>query len=106
MLIKKYIFIIVLLTVSFLITPAFSSEIHGWIKSKTCWVVKTPSTDATIVGLIIYKAACTVEDARGEWYKIVFAPVRNPTTGKFLDRHGEGYFIQKSTFTTVPPYKW
>jgi hypothetical protein len=55
---------------------------------------------------IKYKAACTVKDTNGEWYKIVFAPVRDPKTGKFLDGHGAGYYIQKSTFTTVAPWKW
>ena len=84
------------------ITPVFSAEIDGWIKGETCWVVKSPSTDATIVGIILKKAAVTVKDAGGGWYQIVWAPVRDPATGKFLENDGAGYYIQKINFTTNP----
>jgi hypothetical protein len=100
------IFMTGLLTIFFISTSAFCSELDGWIKSQTCWVVKTPSKKATIVGIIKYKSACTVKDAGSEWYKIVFAPVRDPKTGKFLPNSGSGLFMQKIDFTDVIPSRW
>jgi hypothetical protein len=96
-------FVVGLLAVYFIYTSAFSSELDGWIKSQTCWVVKKPSKKASIVGLIKYKSACTVKDAGGEWYEIVFAPVRDPKTGKFLPNSGSHLFIQKSDFANIIP---
>lgn len=100
---KKFILFVFLISA---VANAASSEIDGWIKSETCWVVKNSSKDATIVGIIKYKAACTVEDTEGSFYKIVWAPVREPSTGKFLDNNGRGYFILKKDFTTVLPKNW
>ena len=89
-----------------LIVPftAFCAEKDGWIKGDTCWVVKTPSRDAKIVGIIKKKAAVTVETARTGWLRIVFAPVRNPQTGKWLEC--TGCYIEESNFTTTLPNRW
>ncbi len=91
--------LIVLIPITMLVPSAFCAEIDGWIKSETCWVVKSPSTDSLIVGIILKKAAVTVTDAGNGWLKIVFAPVRNPTTWKFIDC--TGCYIQKKNLTTV-----
>jgi len=93
-----------LLVVTFFGTSVFCSEINGWIKSETCWVVKKPSKDTKIVGIILRKAAVTVEDVGNGWAKIIFAPVRDPQTGKYIDCRG--CYIQKSDVTTVVPGKW
>ena len=90
-----------ILTICIVTKTAFCSESDGWIKSDTCWVVKTPSTKAKIVGIILKKAAVTVEDAGGGWLKIVFAPVRDPKTGNWIEC--TGCYIQKSNFTTTFP---
>lgn len=103
---NRIIFISVLLAISFFYTSAFCSEIDGWIKSQTCWVAKTPSTEAKIVGIIKYKSACTVKDVGGDWYKIVFAPARDPKTGKFLKNSGAGLYMQKNHFTDIVPNRW
>jgi uncharacterized protein YgiM (DUF1202 family) len=96
--------IALLLTVCITTTPGFCAELNGWIKGDTCWVVKTPSVKAKIIGMIKKKAAVTVEDAQEGWLKIVFAPVRDPQTGKWIEC--TGCFIQKSNFTTTLPNKW
>jgi hypothetical protein len=85
-------------------TSVFCSEINGWVKSETCWVVKEPSKDAKIIGIILKKAAVTVEDVGNGWAKIIFAPVRDPQTGKYIDC--TGCYIQRSNVTTVVPGKW
>jgi hypothetical protein len=79
--------------------PVFAFEIEGWVKGDICWVVKEPSEKSTIVGFLKRKAAITVEDLGNEWLRIVFAPVRDPKTGKFIDC--AGCYIQKENFTTV-----
>jgi len=66
--------------------------------------VKTPSVKAKIVGIIKRKAAVTVKDNQDGWLKIVFAPVRDPKTGKWVKC--TGCFIQKSHFTITLPNKW
>ncbi len=96
--------IALLLTVFIVTTSAFCAELNGWIKGDTCWVVKTPSVNAKIVGIIKKKDAVTVEDAEKGWLKIVFAPVRDPQTGQWVEC--TGYYIQKSNFTTTLPNKW
>ncbi len=93
-----------MLFLAFIATPAFCSELDGWIKGDSCWVVETPSTDSKIIGIILKKAAVTVEDSKSGWLKIVFAPVRDPLTGNWVEC--AGCFIQKSNFTTKLPNKW
>jgi hypothetical protein len=99
----KSIVIALLLTV-FITTTGFCAELNGWIKSYKCWVVKTPTVKAKIVGIIKRKAAVTVKEVQDGWLKIVFAPVRDPKTGKWVKC--TGCFIQKSDFTTTLPNKW
>ena len=82
----------------------FCSEINGWVKSETCWVVREPTKEAKIIGIILKKAAVTVEDVGNGWAKIIFAPVRDPETGKYIDC--TGCYIQRSNVTTVIPGKW
>ena len=79
----------------------------GWIKSKTCWVVKTPSKDAKIIGIILYKAAVSVKDAEEGWVQIFAAPVRDPLTLKWLDwKETNGCYIRKDNVTTIVPGRW
>lgn len=96
---RIFYFPLVVVLMSLCAFPIFAAEIDGWVKGETCWVVKSPSTDATIVGILKRKAAVTVEDVGNGWLKIVFAPVRDPQTGKFIDC--TGCYIQKKNFTSV-----
>lgn len=88
----------------FMAISAFSAELNGWIKGDTCWVIKSPSTNATIIGIIKKKAAVTVEKAEKGWLKIIFAPIRNPQTEKWVEC--TGCYIQESNFTTELPNRW
>lgn len=95
----------------FFATSVFCSEISGWVKSETCWVVKEPSKDAKIVGIIKQKAAVTVEDLGNGWAKTIFAPVRNLIEGRDGMRKGklyncDGGYIQTETISTLPPGRW
>lgn len=92
------------LMTGFLAGAALGKELDGWIKGEMCWVVKEPSKDAKIVGIIKRKAAVTVEDAGKGWLKIVYAPVRDPKTGKFIECGG--CFIEKGNFTVESPAYW
>ncbi len=83
---------------------AFGQELNGWIRGDMCWVVKTPSGDAKIIGIIKKKAAVSVEDVGDGWLKIVFAPIRDPKSGKWIQC--SGCYIKKHNFTTVPPGSW
>ena len=92
-------------------TSAFCSEISGWVKSETCWVVKEPSKDAKIVGIIKQKAAVTVEDLGNGWAKTIFAPVRNLIEDRDGMKKGqlyncEGCYIQTETISSLPPGRW
>ncbi|WDN87806.1 hypothetical protein BuS5_00774 [Desulfosarcina sp. BuS5] len=93
-----------LMFISLFANSVFCSEISGWVKSETCWVVKEPSKDAKIIGIILKKAAVTVEDVGNGWAKIIFAPVRDPQTGKYIDC--TECYIQRSNVTTVVPGRW
>ncbi len=73
-------------------------------KGDMCWVVKSPSVDATVIGIILKKAAVTVEGVGDGWLRIIFAPVRNPKTGKWIEC--TGCYIQKENFTTLLPSRW
>jgi len=109
---KTVIFLIAfLMLVSIFAASAFCSEISGWVKSETCWVVKEPSKDAKIVGIIIKKAAVTVEDLGNGWVKTIFAPVRNLIEGRDGMKEGElyncnGCYIEKKNISTIPPGRW
>ena len=83
---------------------AFCAEISGWIKGETCWVTHEPSLNSEIKGIILQRAAVTVEDIGSGWVKIIFAPVRDPSTGKYIDC--SGCYFQKMNMTTVIPGKW
>jgi len=96
--------IALLIFISLFANVVFCSEINGWVKSETCWVVKEPSKEAKIIGIILKKAAVTVEDVGNGWAKIIFAPVRDPETGKYIDC--TGCYIQRNNVTTVVPGKW
>lgn len=89
---------------SAIITPVFCSEYSVWVKSKTCWVVESPSIEAKIVGIILYKASVYVEDAGEGWLKIISAPVRDIDTGDYIEC--KGCYIRKNDTTTVLPGKW
>ncbi|MBI5017341.1 MAG: hypothetical protein HZB55_17880 [Deltaproteobacteria bacterium] len=82
-----------------------SSDYSAWVKSETCWVVRKPSTDAKIIGIIVPKASVQVEDAGNGWLKLVFAPVRDPNTSKFIDCSNKCY-IRKADTTRTPPGQW
>ena len=101
---RKYIIAIAFFALLIVPLSAFCTEIHGWIKTDTCWVVKAPSPVAKIVGIIKKKAAVTVEVSESEYLKIVFAPVRDPQTRKWVDC--KECYIEKSNFTTSLPNKW
>lgn len=96
-----FILLLIFLLISSLV---YGQELNGWIKSDTCWVVRKPSGDATAIGIIRKKAHVTVKDVGGGWLKIIFAPIRDPLTGKWLQC--TGCFIQKINFTTQLPSKW
>jgi hypothetical protein len=81
-------------------TPVYGAEVDGWIKSDVCWVATAPSKDAKVIGLIKKKAAVTLMDVGNGWAKIVFAPVRHPTTGKFIECNK--CYIQIVNVTTIP----
>lgn len=85
---------------------AFGAELNGWIKVDIypCWVVKSPSMNSPIIGIINKKAAVTVEKAEKGWLKIIFAPIRDPKTGKWIEC--TGCYIQESNFTTELPNRW
>ena len=105
MLFMKCVATALLLTVSIAIAPVFCDELSGWIKGDTCWVIKAPSADSKIIGIIKKKAAVTVEDAEDGWLKIVFAPVREDSkTEKWIEC--TGCYIQEKNFTTTLPNKW
>ena len=92
-------------------TYALSAEVSGWVKSETCWVVKKPSKDAKIVGIIKQKAAVTVEDFGNGWAKTIFAPVRNLIDGRDGMKEGQlyncaGCYIQMKDISTFPPGRW
>jgi hypothetical protein len=85
----------------------FKKKISGWVKSDTCWVVKEPRGDSPIMGIILQKAAVTVEKAGKGWVKIIFAPVRSlekGSHGKLVS--GEGLFIKRNCVAKKPPFKW
>ena len=86
------------------LTPAFGKEITGWIKSEACSVYEKPATESKTIGTIKQKAAVTVEDAGSGWMKILFAPVRDPKTGNYID--AKAHYIQKRDMTEVDPCKW
>ena len=95
----------------FFATLAFSSEISGWVKSETCWVLKEPKKDAKIVGIIKQKAAVTVENLGNGWGKTIFAPVRNLIEGRDGRKRGqlyncEGCYIELQNISTAPPGMW
>lgn len=101
----KALFLIpVVIFISLFADAVFCSEINGWVKSETCWVVREPSKDAKIIGIILKKAAVTVEDVGNGWAKIIFAPVRDPETGEYIDCNG--CYIQRGNVTTVVPGRW
>ncbi len=77
------------------------TENNGWIIGNACWVAKKPSVNATVIGIIKYKAAVTVEDAKNGWMKIIFAPIRDPKTWKFIDC--TECYIQEENFSKVFP---
>lgn len=108
---RIFILIALLILINFLATSAFCSEISGWIKSETCWVVKEPSKDAKVVGIIKQKAAVTVEDLGNGWAKTIFAPARNLIKGRDGMEEGQlyncnGSYIQMKDISTIPPGKW
>ena len=92
---KKLIAILVFCLIA---SPIFAEEIHGWVKSDTCFVVKAPSADEVPVGFILRGAAVTVKDAGDRWFKIVYAPVRDIHTKSYIDCNG--CYILKEGFTT------
>jgi len=109
----KKLFLLIVFSMITLFPPyAFSSEvISGWVKSETCWVVKKPSKDAKIVGIIKQKAAVTVEDLGNGWAKTIFAPVRNLIDGRDGMKEGQLYncdscYIQLKDISTLPPGRW
>ena len=95
----KCIVIALSLTFCIVISSTFCADLNGWIKGDACWVVEEPSTDSKIVGIIKKKAAVTVEDAGKGWLKIIFAPVRDPQTGKWVEC--KRCYIQKKDFSVV-----
>lgn len=88
----------------FLAVPAISAELNGWIKGESCWVVKSPDSKAPIIGIIKKKAAVTVEKAGQGWLKIIFAPIRDPKSGKWIEC--KECYIQEFNFTTKTPNRW
>ncbi len=104
MLLMRMAAFILLITILAMYSIAFGQELNGWIRGDMCWVVKTPSGDAKIIGIIKKKAHVTVEDAGDNWLKIIDTPVRNPMTGKWIECRG--CYIQKINFTTQLPNKW
>ena len=86
------------------LTPAFCSEINGWIRSETCSVYEKPAKESRMVGTIKQKAAVNVEEAGSGWMKILFAPVRDPKTGNYVD--AKAHYIQKSDMTDRDPCTW
>jgi hypothetical protein len=101
---KVGLFQIFLVVATLTTSPAFCAPYSGWVKGETCWVVKEPSIESRIVGIIVQKASVKVDDVGEGWLKIIFAPVRDPETGKFIDC--SGCYIQKKDVTTVIPGKW
>ena len=101
---KFFFFSAVLLIIVLFCLPAFCTELNGWIKSETCWVVKKPSDNAKVIGIILKKAAVTVENVGNGWAKIIFAPIRNMQTGKYIDCNE--CYIRRENITTVVPGKW
>jgi hypothetical protein len=89
---------------STIIPPAFCTEYSVWVKSKTCWVVERPSTEAKIVGTISYKASVYVEDAGEDWFKIIFGIVSDIDTGDIIDC--KECYIRKQDTSTIPPERW
>jgi len=89
---------IITAAVLFTAPPALAIDIDGWIKSDTCFVANAPRGSAKVVGIIKKKAAVTVQDVGGGWLKIVYAPVRDINTGKYIDC--KGCYIKKDTLTT------
>lgn len=85
---------------------SLSSEISGWVKSETCWVTERPSTKAQIIGIILRKSSVMVKDVGRGWARIVFAPVRDPQTGKYLNCANRACYIRKRDITTIPPGRW
>ena len=95
--------VIVLFSLGLFSLSAFSAETNGWIKTDTCWVVKKPTKDAKIVGIILKGAAVAVEDIGKGWAKIVHAPIRDPKTQKYVEC--EGCYIEIKNFTTERPFR-
>ncbi len=43
---------------------AFCQELNGWIKGDMRWIVKSPSVDASVIGIILKKAAVNRSSTR------------------------------------------
>lgn len=100
----KKLFFVLLIIVWFHPLADADTTLNGWIKGDICWVVKTPDTKSPIVGIISKKAAVTVNETGEPWLKIIFAPIRDPKTGKWIEC--SGCYIKKDNFTTTIPTRW
>ena len=83
---------------------AGAKEYNGWVLSNMCWVTKSPSDKAPIEGIIKQGAAVAAEESGKDWVKIIFAPIRDMKTGKYLTTGV--FYTKKEYLTTVSPGQW